>query len=126
MAICDDIFVVAPLQEALALVAELKLILKQDLDLDFDVPKFNCFFPGNRLDDLEARVLCVNTLTTPQSFSCLSEMDAGLSTKGLRVAGVPIGDDAWVTNFVDEKVEAVILDVGKIDHVLTDGLIHIK
>jgi len=33
-AICDDIFVVAPLQEALALLSELKLILKQDLDLD--------------------------------------------------------------------------------------------
>ena len=30
--ICDDIFVVAPLQDALARVAELKLILKQDLD----------------------------------------------------------------------------------------------
>jgi len=40
-AICDDdIFVVALLQEALAVVAELKLILKQDLDLDLDVPKF--------------------------------------------------------------------------------------
>ena len=51
-------------------------------------------------------------------------MDAGVSTKGLRVAGVPIRDDAWVTNFVDEKVEAVILDVGKINHVLTDGHIH--
>jgi len=38
IAICDDIFVVAPLQEALVLVAELKLILKQDLDLDLDVP----------------------------------------------------------------------------------------
>jgi len=46
-AICDDIFVVAPLQEALALVAELKLILKQDLDLDLDVPKFNCYVPSN-------------------------------------------------------------------------------
>jgi len=37
-AICDDIFVVPPLQEALALVAQLKLILKQDLDLDLNVP----------------------------------------------------------------------------------------
>jgi len=51
-------------------------------------------------------------------------MDAGVSTKGIRVAGVPIGDDVWVTKFVTEKVEAVILDVGKIDHVLTDGMIH--
>jgi len=51
-------------------------------------------------------------------------MDAGVSTKGLRVAGVPIGDDAWVTQFVAEKVEAVSLDVGKLYLVLTDGRIH--
>ena len=108
------------------MVAKLKYILKQDLDLDFDVPKFNCFFPSNCLDDVEARALFANTLATRQSFSCLSEMDAGVSIKGLRVAGVPIGDDAWVTNFVDEKVEAVILDIGKIDHVLTDGIIHFE
>ena len=50
-AICEDIFVVTPLQEALASVSELKLILKQDLDLDLDVLKFNCYVPGNRLHD---------------------------------------------------------------------------
>jgi len=47
-----------------------------------------------------------------------------VSTKGLRVAGVPIGDDAWATHFIAEKVDAVILDVGKMDHLLTDGIIH--
>ena len=88
------------------------------------MPKFNCFFSGNHLDDIQALTLFVDTLRTQQSFSCLAEMDAGVSTQGLRVAGVPIGNDAWVTNFVDEKVEAVILDVNKIDHVLTDGIIH--
>ena len=123
-AICDDIFVVAPLQEALALVAEIKLILKQDLDLDLDVPKFNCYVPGNCLDDDQACALFKDTLANRQSFSDLATMDAGVSTKGLRVADVPIGDDAWVTKFVAAKVEAVILDVGKIDHVLTDGMIH--
>jgi len=51
-------------------------------------------------------------------------MDAGVSTKGLRVAGVPVGDDECVTKFVAEKVKAVIVDVCKIDHVLTDGIIH--
>ena len=60
-----------------------------------------------------------------QSFLDLAAMDAGVSTKGLRVAGVPTGDDAWVTKFVAENVEAVILGVGKIDHVLTNGIIHI-
>jgi len=125
-ATCDDIFVVAPLQEALALVAELKLILKQDLDLDLDVLKFNCYVPDNRLDDDQARVLFKDTLASQQSFLDLAAMDASVSTKGLRVAGVPIGDDACVTKFVAEKVAAVILDVGKIDHALRrhDSLSH--
>jgi len=83
-----------------------------------DVPKFNCYVPGNRLDDDQARELCNYTLANRQSFSDLTAMDVCVSTKGLHVAGVPIGDDAWVTKFVTEKVEAVILDVGKIDHVL--------
>jgi len=123
-AICHDIFVVAPILEALALVADLKRILKQDLDLDLDVPKFNCYVPDNRLDDDQARALFKDTLASRQSFSDLGAMELGVSTKGLRVADVPIGDDAWVTKFVAEKVEAAILDVSKIDHVLTDGMIH--
>jgi len=46
-AICDNVFIVAPLAAGLTLAAKLKQILKQDLDLDLDVPKFNCFFPGD-------------------------------------------------------------------------------
>jgi len=92
--------------------------------LDLDVPKFNCYVPGNRLDDDQARALFKDTLASRQSLSDLATKDAGASTKRLRVAGVPIGDVAWVTKFVAEKVEAVILDVGKIDHVLADGMIH--
>jgi len=56
-------------------------------------------------------------------FRIFTAMDAGVSTQGLRVQGVSIRDDAWVTNFVAEKVDTVILDFGKIDHVLTDGII---
>jgi len=36
-AICDDVSIVAPLAQGLALAAELKQVLKQDLDLDLDV-----------------------------------------------------------------------------------------
>ena len=42
--------------------AELKLILKQDLGLDLDVPKSNCYVPGNHLDDDQARALFKVTL----------------------------------------------------------------
>ena len=108
----------------MALIAELKLILKQDLDLDLDVPKFNCYFPGNRIDDNQARKPFQNTLTNRQCLSYLAAMDASVSTQGLRVAGVPIGNDAWVANFVAVKVDVVIRDIGKIDYVLTDGVIH--
>ena len=61
-----------------------------------------------------------------QNLSDLAAMDAGVPTKGLRVVcvSVPTGDDAWITKFVAEKVETVILDIGKIDHVLTDGNIY--
>jgi len=62
-AICDDVFIVPPLAEGLALADELKQVLKQDLDLDLDVPKFNCFFPGDRInDDDHARALFQNAL----------------------------------------------------------------
>ena len=68
-----------------------------DLDLDLDVPKFNCFFPGDRInDDDHARALFHNALQANPQLACLSGMDAGISTTGLRVAGVPIGNDEWV------------------------------
>jgi len=47
--ICDHVLNVAPIAEGLALAAELKQVFKQDVDLD--VPKFNCLFPGNRIND---------------------------------------------------------------------------
>jgi len=50
-------------------------------------------------------------------------MDAGISTTGLRVAGVPIGNDEWVQQFVQAKTAAVQVDVGKLD-IISDGLIH--
>jgi len=92
--------------------------------LDLDVPKSTCYLPGNHLDDEKAHEFLQNTIPNQQSFSDLTAMDASVSTKGQRVTGVPIVDDAWVTESVVEKVEAVILDVGKIDHVLTDGIMH--
>jgi len=43
--ICDNVFIIVPLSEGLPLTTEIKQVLKQDLDLDLDVPKFNCYFP---------------------------------------------------------------------------------
>jgi len=48
------------------------------------VPKFNCYVPGNRLDDDQALELFKDTLATRKSFFDLAAMDGGGSTKGLR------------------------------------------
>jgi len=42
--ICDEIFIVACLSKALACAVEMKKILKADLDMDLNVPKFNFSF----------------------------------------------------------------------------------
>ena len=47
----------------------------------------------------------------------------GVSTDGMRVAGVPVGVDAWVKTFVAKKARSVITDVAKLD-VVSDGLLH--
>jgi len=123
-AICDDVFIVAPLAQGLDLTAELKQVLKKDLDLDLDVHKFNCFFQSDRINDNDhARALFQNALQANPQLACLSGMDAGISTTGLRVAGVPIGNDEWVQQFVQEKAAAVQADVGNLD-IRSDGLIH--
>ena len=47
----------------------------------------------------------------------------GVSTDGMRVAGVPVGVDAWVKMFVAQKAPPVITDVVRLD-VVSDGLLH--
>jgi len=107
-AICDDVFIVAPLAEGLALVAEFKQALKQDLDLN--VSNFNCFFLGDWINnDNHARSLFHNALQANPQLACLRGIDAGISTMGLRVAVVPSGNDEWVQQFVQEKASALIL-----------------
>ena len=81
-------------------------MLKQDLDLDLDVPKFNCFFRSDRINDNDhACALFQNAVQANPQLACLSGMDAGISTTGLRVAA------------------AVQVDVGKLD-MISDGLIY--
>jgi len=82
--ICDDIFVVAPLQEALALVAEHKLILKQPGRISMCTISFvTCSAIVSMTS--QARELFQNTSANRQNLSDLAEMDAGVPTKGLRV-----------------------------------------
>jgi len=80
--------------------------------------------PGDQInDDDHARALFQNALEANAQLACLSGMDAGISTTGLRVAGVPIGNDEWMQQFVQEKAAAGQVYVGKLN-IISDSLIH--
>jgi len=81
-------------------------------------------FPDGRTNhDDYARTLFQNALQANPELTCLSGMDEGISTTGLRVAGVPIGNNKQVQQIVQEKATAFQIDVGKLD-IISDGLIH--
>jgi len=48
--ICDDIFIVGSLSDALSCTVELKQILKVDIDMVLDVSKFNLYCPDSSLN----------------------------------------------------------------------------
>jgi len=121
--ICDDISVIARLSKALSCAAEMKKILKADLDMDLNLPKFNVFFPGTSFSLDIARSALELAVRAESSLTDLAAMGAGVSTDSMRVAGVPVGVDAWVKTFVVKKARSVITDVAKLD-VVSDGLIY--
>ena len=92
--ICDDIFMIARLSKALLCVARMKKILKSDLDMDLNVPKFNVFFPDTSFSLNTARSALEHAVREDPALSDLASMGAGVSTDGMRVAGVPVGVDA--------------------------------
>jgi len=121
--IYDDIFVIARLSKALSCAAEMKKILKADLDMDLSVPKFNVFFLGTSFSLDTARSALERAVCADPALADLAAMRAGVSMDGMRVAGVLVGVDAWVKTVVAKKAWLVITDVAKLD-VVSDGLLH--
>ena len=122
---CDNVFILDRLSAALSCATEMKKTLKTDLDMDLNVPKFNVFFPDPSFSLETARSALDLAVRADPSLADLAAMGAGVSTDGMRVAGVPVGVDAWVQNFVAKKARSVISNVAKLD-VVSDGLIHIQ
>ena len=63
-----------------------------DLDMDLNVPKFNLHFPSLNLET--ARSTFDLAVSADPSLADLAAMGAGVSTDGMRVAGVPVSVDA--------------------------------
>jgi len=105
--VSDDIFIVAPLTEGLAVADE----LKQDpliLTYPKSIPSFWAI---------------ESTLQANFELAYLSGMDAGISSTGFSVAGIPIGRGEWMQQFVRGRAAAGQVDAGKLD-IISDGLIH--
>jgi len=90
-----------------------------------NVSKFNLYFPNPALNIVQARSTCDLAVNADLSLSDLADMGAGISTDGMRVAGVLVAIDDWVKAFVVKKARIVFTNVAKLD-VVTDGLIHLQ
>jgi len=86
--ICDDIFIIARLSKALSCAAEMKKILKTDLNMDLKVPKFNVFFLDTSFSLDTARSALDLAVRANPFLADLAAMGAGVSIDGVRVAGV--------------------------------------
>jgi len=81
--ICDNIFIVGSLSNALSCAADLKQILKADLDMVLNVSKFNHYFPDPTLNIVQARFTFDLAVNADHSLSDLADMEAGISTDGI-------------------------------------------
>ena len=68
--------------------------------MDLNVPKFNVFFPDT---SFSLDTALDSAVRADPALADLAAMGAGVSTDGMRVAGVPVGVDAWVKTFVAKK-----------------------
>jgi len=71
------------------------------------VPKFNVFFPDISFILDTARSALDLVVRADPFLADLAAMGAGVSTDGMRVAGVPVGVDAWVKNLVMKTAQSV-------------------
>jgi len=93
-------------------------ILKADLDMDLNVPKLNVFFPDTSFSLDTARSALERAVREDPALADLAVMGAGVSTDGMRAAGVPVGVDAWLKTFVAKKARSAITEDTELDFFL--------
>ena len=83
--ICDDIFIITCLSKALSCAAEMNKILKADLDMDLNVPRFNVFFLGTFFSLDTARSDLERAVRADPSLANLAAMEIGRASCRERV-----------------------------------------
>ncbi len=123
VAYADDVYVKGKLSVALQVLAELKLVLKEDAGLELNVSKTSI---------LHKHITQQAVFDVAHSFIAASHALAQLSgdvalasfcPEGFIGIGVPIGTDAFVRNFVAKTCRDIIDNVEKLD-AIQDGFVH--
>jgi len=85
--ICDDIFIVGFLSDALSCAAEIKQILKVDLHMVLNDSKFNPYFPDHFLNFEEARTAFECAVTADLLLGDIADIEAGVPADGASCRG---------------------------------------
>ena len=126
-AVIHDLTLKGPLSVVLMIFSEIKHVLKGDAGLELAVSKTQIFSKEMSLDKFKERA--AHIIHSDESLEPLrplldSEVDHEIFTvEGFKGLGVPIGTPAFITRFIEQKVQEYAKDIDKLD-ILQDGQVH--
>ena len=124
VAYADDIYLTAKLSVLLPLLATLNKVVPEDTGMSFNIPKTKILVKDMSAADV--RRIANDLIQADDSLSniqALVDRDDVFVADGILTVGVPIGTDAFVSNFVTDKCQQISDDIDKLDP-LTDGFVH--
>jgi hypothetical protein len=122
VAYADDGYIKAKLGVALEVLSDMKHVFKEDAGPDLNFDKAKILGRGISVADAHA---AAQRMLAAYSLAHLSLLlsSASLVVDGYIAFAVPIGTDAFIQHFVNDKCHAIVEDVDKLDNI-QDGFIH--
>ena len=126
-AVIDDLTIKGPLSVVLKIFAEIKYVLREDAALDLVVKKTKFLSKNMSLQQLKERA--TNFIHSDPSLEpCRPLLDSEddhevFTVTGFKGLGVPIGTPAFITRFIEKKVQEYANDIEKLK-ILQDGKVH--
>jgi len=112
----DDIRLLGPLEDVLRVAVELGVRLKRECGLDLAETK--CNVVGQNADDIRATIASVPAYADLFKIACFDKETAGViqwgEGIGAKVSGVPVGDVAFLDNWMTREVLLVGAKIDKI------------
>jgi hypothetical protein len=123
-AYADDIYLTVKLSVLLPLLATLNKVVPKDTGMSFNIPKTKILVKD--MSAADARRIAKDLIQSNASLSniqALVDRDDVFVTDGILTVGVPIGTEAFVSNFVTDKCQQISDDIDKLAP-LKDGFVH--